>query len=156
MPQLAELHDHPMGEEVASSAPLASRRPPSRVVAPGALQGAPRQVSRVLSQPSQNGPLMVARELLHNPPDVAASPDALRQWRDHVDHLLNLAQVTPNSAGGSVSRQRRRQGGASDSVHSPSVKSARTEDLRAELNHRRAGEDARVTIERVRVRRLSI
>jgi hypothetical protein len=34
MPQLAELHDHPMGEEVASSAPLASRYPPSRVVAP--------------------------------------------------------------------------------------------------------------------------
>jgi hypothetical protein len=99
---------------------------------------------------------MAARELLHNPPDVAASPDAMRQWRDDVDHLLNLAQVTPNSAGGSVSRQRRRQGGASDSVHSPSVKSARTEDLRAELNHRRAGEDARVTIERVRVRRLSI
>jgi hypothetical protein len=36
------------------------------------------------------------------------------------------------------------------------VRSARTEDLRAELNRRRAGEDARVTIERARVRRLSI
>jgi hypothetical protein len=36
------------------------------------------------------------------------------------------------------------------------VRSARTEDLRAELNCRCAGEDARVTIERARVRRLNI
>jgi hypothetical protein len=46
--------------------------------------------------------------------------------------------------------------GASGSVHSPSVRSARTEDLRAELNRRRAGEDARVSIEWVRGRRLNI
>jgi hypothetical protein len=140
MPQLAELHDHPMGEEVASSAPLASRRPPSRVVAPVMPQRAAGQPSRAVSQPAQNGPLTAARELLHNPPDAAASPDALRQWCDDVDRLLNLAQVTLGSAGGSVSRQRRRQGGASGSVHSPSVRSARTEDLRAELNRRRAAE----------------
>jgi hypothetical protein len=74
-----------------------------------------------LSQPAPNGPLVVARELLRNPPDEAASPDVLRQWRDDVDRLRNLAQITPGSAGGSVSRQRRRQGGASSSVHSPSV-----------------------------------
>jgi hypothetical protein len=37
--------------------------------------------------------LVAARELLHNPPDTAASPDMLRQWRDDVDHLLNLAYV---------------------------------------------------------------
>jgi hypothetical protein len=55
-----------------------------------------------------------------------------------------------------VSRQRRRQGGATGSVHSSSVRSARTEDLQAELNRRRAGEHARVTIEQERVRRLSI
>jgi hypothetical protein len=36
------------------------------------------------------------------------------------------------------------------------VRSARTEDLRAELNPRRAGEDARVSIEQARGRRLSI
>jgi hypothetical protein len=41
-------------------------------------------------------------------------------------------------------------------VHSPSVRSARTEDLRAELNRRHAGEDARVSIERARNRRLNI
>jgi hypothetical protein len=49
-----------------------------------------------------------------------------------------------------VSRQHRRQGDASGSVHSPSVRSAQIEDLRVELNHRRAGEDARISIERAR------
>jgi hypothetical protein len=97
---------------------------------------------------------MAARELLRNPPGEAASPDAQRQWRDDVDRLLNLAQASPCSAGGSASRQRRHQGSASGSVHSPSVRSARTD--RAELNRRRAGEDARVSIERARGRRLSI
>jgi hypothetical protein len=156
MPQLAELHDHPMGEEVASSASLASRHPPSRVVAPFAPQRAAGQSSRAVSQPTQNGPLMAARELLHNPPSAAAAPDALRQWRDDVNYLLNLAQVSPSSAGESVTRQRRRQGGASGSVHSPSVRSARTKDLRGELNSRRAGEYARVSIEWVRTCRLNI
>jgi hypothetical protein len=41
-------------------------------------------------------------------------------------------------------------------MHSPSVRSARTEDLWVELNCRRAGEDARVTNERARMRRLNI
>jgi hypothetical protein len=41
-------------------------------------------------------------------------------------------------------------------VHSPIVRSARTEDLQAKLNRRRAGEDARITMERVRERRLNI
>jgi hypothetical protein len=108
------------------------------------------------TQPAPNGPLVAARELLRNPPDPAASPDVLRQWRDDLDRLLNLAQVTPGLAGGSASRQRRRQGGASGSVHSPTVRSARTKDLRAELNRRRAGEDAHITMERARERRLNI
>jgi hypothetical protein len=55
MPQIAKLHDHLMGEEVASSAPLASRHPPSRVLAPVAPQRAAGQTSRALSQPAQNG-----------------------------------------------------------------------------------------------------
>jgi hypothetical protein len=33
-------------------------------------------------------------------------------------------------------------------VRSPSVKAAPTEDLRAELNRRRAGEDASISLER--------
>jgi hypothetical protein len=41
-------------------------------------------------------------------------------------------------------------------MHSPTVRSARTKDTQVELNRRRAGEDARVTIERARVRRLNI
>jgi hypothetical protein len=36
------------------------------------------------------------------------------------------------------------------------VRSAWTEDLRVELNHRHAGEDARISIERARNRRLNI
>jgi hypothetical protein len=55
-----------------------------------------------------------------------------------------------------MSRQRRRQGGASGSVHSPTLRSARTEDLRAELNRRCAGEDVRIFIKRACMRRLNI
>src|SRR6185437_16665728 len=49
-----------------------------------------------------------------------------------------------------------RQGGASASVRSPTVRGARTEDLWAELNRRRAGEDARISVERARERCLNI
>jgi hypothetical protein len=149
-------HDLLLGEEVALSTPHASRRPPSRVAARAAPQRAAERASVAQSQPAPNGPLVAARELLRNPPGEAASPDAQRQWRDDVDRLLNLAQVSPGSAGGSTFRQRRRQGGASGSVHSLSVRSARTEDLRAELNRRHAGEDARTSIERARNRRLNV
>jgi hypothetical protein len=41
-------------------------------------------------------------------------------------------------------------------VHSPIVRSAQTKDLRAELNRRHAGEDARITMERSRERQLNI
>jgi hypothetical protein len=40
-------------------------------------------------------------------------------------------------------------------VRSPSVRATLTEDLRTELNRRRAGEDARVSLERARERRLN-
>jgi hypothetical protein len=50
-------------------------------------------------------------------------------------------------------RSFRHQREASASVRSPSVKGARTNDLRAELNRRRAGKDARVSLERARERR---
>jgi hypothetical protein len=42
------------------------------------------------------------------------------------------------------------------SVCLPSVRGAQTDDLRAELNHRRTGEDARVSLERARERRQNI
>jgi hypothetical protein len=41
-------------------------------------------------------------------------------------------------------------------VRSPSVMATPTEDLRAELNHRRAGEDARISLERARECRQNI
>jgi hypothetical protein len=91
MPWVVEHHDHPMGDEVASSTPHASRRLPSRAVARVAPQRATEQASKAPMQPAPNGPLVAARELLRNPLDLAASPDVLRQWRDNVDRLLNLA-----------------------------------------------------------------
>ena len=102
--------------------------------------------------------------MLCNPPAAAASPDALRQWWDDVDRLLHLAQASPSSArtvqrpppGNAVVPYHRSQGGASASVHSPTVRGARTEDLWAELNRRRAGEDARISVERARERSLNI
>jgi hypothetical protein len=41
-------------------------------------------------------------------------------------------------------------------VRSPSVRGAQTNDLRAELNRRRAREDARVSLERARERRQNV
>jgi hypothetical protein len=38
-------------------------------------------------------------------------------------------------------------------VRSPSVRGAQTDDLWAELNHKRAGEDVRVSLDRARERR---
>jgi hypothetical protein len=50
----------------------------------------------------------------------------------------------------------RRQHEASASVRSPSVRGTQTNDLRAELNSRRAGEDAWVSLERAHERRQNI
>ena len=41
-------------------------------------------------------------------------------------------------------------------MRSPTVRGARTEDLRAELNRRRAGEEARISVERARELHLNI
>jgi hypothetical protein len=70
---------------------------------------------------------------------------AMRQWREDVDRLLGMAH-----SGSTKPRPRsfQRQREVSASVHSPSVKGAQTDDLRAELNHRRAGEDAQISLER--------
>jgi len=163
-----------MTEGVASSTPHAPRVPAPGAIVPAeqppsaATRAARRQESgrpsRAPSQAASGGALAAARELLRNPPAAAASPDALRQWRDDVDCLLHLAQASPSSArtgqrpppGNAVVRYRQRQGGASASVHSPTMRGARTEDLRAELNRRRAGDDARISVERARECRLNI
>jgi hypothetical protein len=63
----------------------------------------------------------------------------MKQWRDDVDRLLGMAHSTSTR---SKPRSSRRQREATASVRSPSVWGAQTDDLRAELNRRRAGEDA--------------
>jgi hypothetical protein len=84
------------------------------------------------------------------PPSSTASPGAMKQWRDDVNRLLSMAH-----SGSTRSRPRssRHQHEATASVRSHSVRGAQTDDLRAELNRRRAGEDARVSLERARERR---
>jgi hypothetical protein len=56
----------------------------------------------------------------------------------------------------SKTRSSRRQHEASASVRLTSVRGAQTNDLRAELNRRCAGEDARVSLDRARERRRNI
>jgi hypothetical protein len=77
----------------------------------------------------------------------------MKQWRDDFDRLLSMAHSTSTR---SKTRSSRRQHEASASVRSPSVRGAQTNDLRAELNRRRAGEDAWVSLERARERRQNI
>jgi hypothetical protein len=73
--------------------------------------------------------------------------------RDDVDRLLGMAHSTSTR---SKTRSSRCQHEASASVRSPSVRDAQTNDLRAELNRRRAEEDAQVSLERARERRQNI
>jgi hypothetical protein len=105
--------------------------------------------------PSRAAPeaLSATRELLHHPPSSTASPVAMKQWRDDVDRLLGMAHSTSTR---SRPRSSRRQHEASASVRSPLVRGAQTNDLWAELNHRSAGEDARVSLERARKCRLNV
>jgi hypothetical protein len=97
--------------------------------------------------------MSVARALLRHSPSSTASPGAMTQWRDDVDRLLGMAHSTSTR---SRPRSSRRQHEASASVRSPSVRGAQTNDLRAELNRRSAGEDARVSLERACERRQNI
>jgi hypothetical protein len=136
--------DFPMEEEAASSTPRASNRPtPGAAAVRSARQHTPTQTSR--ASRATPGALSVARELLRHPPSSTASPGAMKQWCDDVDRLLGMAH-----SGSARPRPRsfRHQHEASVSVRSPSVRAAPTEDLRAELNRRRAGEDAPVSLER--------
>jgi hypothetical protein len=119
--------------------PRGSNRP-----APGAAAVRAAQTSRAPSRAAP-GALSAARELLRHPPSSTALPGAMKQWRDDVDRLLGMAHS-------SSARPRPwsfwRQHEASASVRSPSVKAAPTEDQRVELNRRRAGEDAPISLER--------
>jgi hypothetical protein len=167
--------DFSVEEEAASSTPWAANRPaPVAATVLSAWQHTPAQTSR--ASRAAPGALSAARELLRHPPSSTALPGAMKQWRDDVDRLLGIAH---SGSARPRPRSSRRQHEASASVRSPSVRAALTEDLRvelnrrraredapvslerssdlrAELNHRRAGEDARVSLKRARERRQNV
>jgi hypothetical protein len=139
--------------EAASSTPQVPSRPASgTAVVHAAQQHTTAQTSQTPSR-AFPGALSAARELLRHSPSSTASPGAMNQWRDDVDRLLGMAHSTSTK---SRMRSSRRQHEASASVRSPSVRGAQTNDLRAELNRRRAGEDVRVSLERARELRQNI
>jgi hypothetical protein len=145
--------DFAMEGEAASSTPQALSRPaPVTPAVHAARQHTVVQTSRTPSRASP-GALSAARELLRHPPSSTASPGAVKQWRDDVDRLLSMVHSTSTR---SKARSSRRQHEASASVCSPSVRGMQTNDLRAKLNRRRAGEDAQVSLERAREHRQNI
>jgi hypothetical protein len=138
------LEEFQVEEEAASSTPRATNRPvPGVAAVHSAQQHTPTQTST--ASRAAPGVLSAARELLRHPPSSTASPGAMKQWHDDVDCLPGMAH-----SGSARPRPRlsRRQHEVSASVRSPSMRAAPTEDLRAELNCRRAGEDALVSLER--------
>jgi hypothetical protein len=136
-------------EEAASSTPRVPDRLVSRAAAVHAVrQHTPAQAPRTPSRAAPTA-LSTTRELLRHPPSSTASPGAMKQWRDDVDRLLGMAHSTSTR---SRPRSSQHQREATASMRSPSVRGAQTDDLRAELNRRRAGEDARVSLERARER----
>jgi hypothetical protein len=140
------------GEAASSTPQVPNHLVPGTTVVHAARQYTTAQTSWTPSRASP-GALSAARELLRHPPSSTASPGAMKKWRDDVDRLLGM---THSTATRSRTRSSRRQHEASASVRSPSVRGAQTNDLLAELNRRRAGEDAWVSLERVRERRQNI
>jgi hypothetical protein len=149
MVQIVEHHDFipedfPMEEEAVSSMPWPSSRPaPSAATVRSARQHTPAQTSK--ASRAAPGALSTARELLRHPPSSTTSPGSMKQWHDDVDRLLGKAH-----SGSARPRPRSfwLQHEASALVCSPSVRATPTEDLWAELNRRRAGEDAPTSLER--------
>jgi hypothetical protein len=140
-------------EEAVSSMPqVPNRLVPGTAAVHVARQHTSAQTSWTPSRAAP-GALSAAWDLLRHPPSSTASPGAMKQWRDDIDQLLVMAHSTSTR---SKSRSSRRQHEASASVRSPSVRGAQTNDLRAELNRRCAGEDARISLERVHKRRQNI
>jgi hypothetical protein len=140
-------------EEVVSSMPQVPNRPVSgTAIVHAARQHTTAKTSQTPSRAAL-GALSAARELRRHPLSSTASPGAMKQWRDDIDRLLGMAHSTSTR---SRPRSSRRQHEASTSVRSPSVRGAQTNDLRAELNRRCVGEDARVSLERARERRQNV
>jgi hypothetical protein len=147
------LVDFTVEGETASSTPQVPNRPvPGTAAVHAARQHTAAQMSQTPSRATP-GALSAARELLRHPPSSTASLGAMKQWRDDVNRLLGMTHSTSTR---SRTRSSRRQHEASASVRPTSVRGAQTNDLRAELDRRRAGEDARVSLERARKRRQNI
>jgi hypothetical protein len=141
------LVDFVVEEEVASSMPQVPNRPvPGTAAVHVARQHTTVQTSRTSSRTAPEA-LSAARELLRHPPSSTASPGDMKQWRDDVDRLLGMAHSTSTR---SKPRSSWCQCEAMTSVRSPSVRGAQTDDLREKLNRRRAGEDARISLESAR------
>jgi hypothetical protein len=137
--------DFVVEEEAASFVPRVSNLPMSgAAVVHVVRQHTPAQASRTPSRAAP-GALSTTRELLRHPPSSTVSSGAMKQWRDDVDRLLGIAHSTSTWC---KPRSSWRQREATASVRSPSVRGTQTDDLRAELNRRRAGEDARISLER--------
>jgi hypothetical protein len=141
----AASEDFLIEEEAASSMPRASSRPVPGVAAVHAAQHRTTAPSSRAPSRAAPGALSASRELLRHPPSSTASPGAMKQWSDDVDRLLGMAQ---SSSARPRPRSFQRQHEVSASVRLPSVKAAPTEDLQVELNRKRAGEDAPVSLER--------
>jgi hypothetical protein len=134
------LVDFAVEGEAASSTPQVPNRPvPGTAAVHAARQHTAAQTSRTPSRVTPRA-LSAARELLWHPPNSMASPGAMKQWRDDVDRLLGMTHSTSTR---SRTRSSWCQHEVSASVRSPSVRGAQTNNLRAELDRRRAGEDAR-------------
>jgi hypothetical protein len=123
--------------------------------------------------------LLVARQLLNNPPPSGASPSAAEKWRYNIDQLVVAAINTPLHERRCQPSAQHSHATAAHAVstacappaeHAPPVgpdayQTARhrapmasyaTADLRAEINRHCGGEDGRVTIERRCERRRDI
>jgi hypothetical protein len=113
-------------EEAASSTPQVPNRPvPGTAAVRAAQQHTTAQTSRTPPRAAP-GALSAARELLPHPPSSTASLGVMKQWRDDVDRLLDMA-----CSGSTRSRPRssRRQHEVPTSVRSPSMRGAQTNDL---------------------------
>jgi hypothetical protein len=123
--------------------------------------------------------LLAARQLLNNPPPFGASPSAAEEWRHNVDQLVVAAINTPlheRRCQPSVQFSHTPAAHAPSAARAPPVEHAlpvgpdghqttrhralmasyAMADLRADIDHRRGGEDGRVTIKHRRERRRDI
>jgi hypothetical protein len=147
------------------------------------VESQPQRATSTVSAPSvvadTDATLLAACQLLNNPPPSGASPSAAEEWRRNVDQLVVTAINTPlherrcqtparhshATAAHAASTARvppvehappLRPDACQTARHRAPMASYATADLRAEINHRRGGEDGRVTIERRRERRRDI